>query len=59
MRRLALLIPAVTSGKAEEAVALANDLIFGLSATVLYAGADADEAKAVAERPPGRRHEYQ
>ena len=56
---MALLIPAVTPGKAEKAVALANDLIFGLSATAFYAGADADAAKAVAERPPGRRHEYQ
>ena len=41
-------IPVVTYGDVEEAVALANDSAFGLSAAVF--SADADAAKAVAER---------
>jgi aldehyde dehydrogenase (NAD+) len=41
-------IPVVIYGDVEEAVALANDSAFGLSAAVF--SADADAAKAVAER---------
>ena len=41
-------IPVVIYGDAEEAVALANDSTFGLSAAVF--SADADAAKVVAER---------
>ena len=41
-------IPVVIYGDVEEAVALANDSTFGLSAAVF--SADADAAKAVAER---------
>ena len=42
------MIPVVIYGDLEEAVMLANDLTFGLSAAVF--SADADAAQAVVER---------